>query len=73
MGPGNDSRAGAAGERRSGRAALYQIIMNGAIERGEIARIEIEIQKLFPPPFPEPRCPCWHTTSPVNWPASGLH
>ncbi|HET6376843.1 MAG TPA: hypothetical protein VFG05_00815 [Methylocella sp.] len=39
---------------------LCRSFVSRAFELGEIARIEIEIQKLYPPAAPEPRCPCWY-------------
>lgn len=70
MGAYKDRKAGAARERRTYTAALYGIIVNSAFELGEVARMEIEIQKLFPPASPQPRCPSWHKSSAVHWPDS---
>jgi hypothetical protein len=60
MGADNSLRVGSAGKRRTNMIALYEIIVNGAFELGEIARIEIEIQKLIPSHSAQPRCPIWH-------------
>ncbi|HUI20540.1 MAG TPA: hypothetical protein VLZ74_05795 [Methylocella sp.] len=53
-----------AGARRTRTAAFYEIILAKAVEIGEVARIETEIQKAFPPATPQPRCPDWHILSP---------
>lgn len=45
-------------------ALLYRSFVHRAFELGEIARIAIEIQKLYPPAAPEPRCPSWHVLRP---------
>ena len=61
MGAGDSLRVGSApAERRTDMVALYEIIVNGAFELGEVARIEIEIQKLLPSHSAQPRCPIWH-------------
>jgi hypothetical protein len=61
MGAGDSLRVGSApAERRTNMIALYEIIVNGAFELGEVARIEIEIQKLLPSHSAQPRCPIWH-------------
>ena len=61
MGAGDSLRVGSApAERRTNMVALYEIIVNGAFELGEVARIEIEIQKLLPSHSAQPRCPIWH-------------
>jgi hypothetical protein len=65
-----NSRAGEAGGRRSKGGGLYRIIVNGVIELGEVARIEIEILKLFPPASAQPRCPFWHKDPGISWPVS---
>lgn len=72
MGADRTFRAGTAVGRRAEKAAFYRVVANGVFELGEIARIEIEIQKLFPPASPQPRCPNWHHPAPVQWPPS-LH
>ena len=59
MGADDSFRVGSAGERRM--IALYEIIVNGAFELGETARIEIEIQKLIPSHSAQSRCPIWQT------------
>jgi hypothetical protein len=67
----------AAGGRRITLTALYGILMTGALELGEIARMEVEIQKRNPlPPAPYPHCPRWHahptapppSAQPHSWP-----
>lgn len=77
MGVGDSSRAGAAKERYI-KMSFYEKIVIGAAELGEVARIEVEIQKLFPPASPECRCPCWHHPVPnhrlpANGPVPKLH
>jgi hypothetical protein len=72
MGGDQSLKAGEAGKRRRKKTALYGFIVNGVFELGEVARMEIEIQKLFSPASPQPRCPCWHPSSTDHWPAS-LH
>ena len=66
-------KTGRAGERRTYTAALYAFLVNGALELGEIARIEHEIQKLFPPASPEPRCPGWPASPPSKGQDTRLH
>ncbi len=57
-------RAEAAEGRRRRRAVLfYQTLVNHAIELGQIARIENEIQHHFSHSVSPPRCPCWHDHS----------
>lgn len=72
MGADKTLKTEAPGERRTRLTALYGIIMTSALELGEIARMEIEIQKICALPPPQPRCPCWHTPpsaqSPYIWP-----
>jgi hypothetical protein len=61
MGTDKRLKEEAAGGRRITLTALYGILMTGALELGEIARMEVEIQKRGPlPPAPYPHCPCWH-------------
>jgi hypothetical protein len=50
------------------RAALYRAMVESAFEIGEVARIENEIQKLYPPAFPQLRCPDWDILSPHHLP-----
>lgn len=73
MGSDKNLRLGVAERGRISTAALRQIIMRGGIELGEIARIEIEIQRLFPSPSAQPHCPCWHASPPASSPASRPH
>ena len=68
MGSDDNLRLGVAEWGRIKRAALFRIIMRGGVELGEIARIEIEIQKIFPPPSAPPHCPCWHAWPPASEP-----
>jgi hypothetical protein len=65
-------RAEEAGGRRLHASWFYRF-MSGAVELGEIARIEFEIQKSFPPAAPEPRCPSLHKCSSANWPGPKPH
>jgi len=66
MGADNSFRVGSTGERRTNMAALYEIIVNGAFELGEIARIETEIQKLIPSHSAQPCCPSWYAALPLE-------
>ena len=66
MGADNSLRVGSAGERRTNMIALYEIIVNGALELGEIARIEAEIQKLIPSHSAQLRCPSWYAAPPLE-------
>jgi hypothetical protein len=66
-------RPEAASGRRARVVAFYRVIVNGAFELGEVARIEIEIQKPFPPASAHPRWPSWYICPPGSWPASKLH
>ncbi len=70
MGSGDNLRLGVAEWGRSKRAALFHIILRGGAELGEIARIESEIQKIFPPPSAPPHCPCWHASPPASEPSA---
>lgn len=58
--------------RRATTVAFYRRIIDGAFELGEIARIEIKIQKICSPATPEPHCPCWYEATP-SWPLSRPH
>jgi hypothetical protein len=79
MGADTHLKGEAAPGRRITLAALYGIIMTGALELGEIARMEAELQKRGPvPPAPYPHCPCWHAHSTTPPPSAqpphlGLH
>jgi len=49
------------------RAALfYRNLVTRVVELGEIARIELEIQRRFPHGASPPRCPCWHNHKPPH-------
>lgn len=51
----------AAGGHRISLTAIYGILRTGALELGEIARMEVEIQKRCSLPPPQaPHCPSWH-------------
>jgi len=73
MGADRNFEVEGTGKHRRMTTALYGIIVTAAFELGEIARMEIEIQKSYPHASPQPRCPCWHGLPSVNWPASPPH
>jgi len=62
-----------AGKRRTKTAAFYEIIVASAFEIGEVARIETEIHKSYPPASPQPCCPDWHVFSPHHLPSQHHH
>lgn len=64
MRAGGHQREQTAARPKRHAAVLYRSFINRAFELGEIARIEIEIQKLYPPAAPEPRCPSWYELRP---------
>jgi len=66
MGTDKSLKAEAAGKRRMTTAAFYRILVNGALELGEVARLEVEIQKFYPHARPQPRCPDWHLSPPAE-------
>ena len=57
MGTDKRLKEEAAGGRRITLTALYGILMTGALELGEIARMEVEIQKRGPSPGTVPSLP----------------
>ncbi len=64
MGADENLQRGPAGGRRSWRVSLfYKTFVSRVFELGEIARMEIEIQKSIPPASQQPRCPSWHNCS----------
>ena len=65
----DNEKAAAAKLHRSNTVSLYGILMTGVLELGEIARMEIEIHKLYSPGYPQPRCPNWHGSSSSHGPA----
>jgi hypothetical protein len=69
----DDPGTAAARGRRTRTLTFYRRIVNGAFELGEVARIEIEIQKLYASASPEPRCPRWHEISKDSPPLSKSH
>ena len=64
------SPGGQAAERHRVRKALlfYRNLVSHALELGEIARIETEIQSRFPHAVSPPRCPRWHDHRPPHEP-----
>ena len=67
------TKAGRAGVLRVNTSAFYRILRDGALELGEVARIEIEIQKYYPHMSPQPHCPNCHRPSSARWQASPPH
>jgi hypothetical protein len=70
---GDSLRTAESKGRRAKKAALYRVIVEGAFELGEVARFEVEIQKLFFAASEQPRCPCWHSASPPSRQVSKPH
>jgi hypothetical protein len=74
MGAGEDLRIGPAHGRRRRQAALfYRNLISHVIELGEIALIEIEIQKSIPMTPPQPHCPSWRHRPPADQPPAKHH
>lgn len=64
------AKPGGVPARRVKTSAFYKILRDGALELGEVARIEIEIQNFYPPISTHPHCPNCHRPPSAGWLAS---